>query len=82
MGVPTSQVSYTSATTGRGDHEVHKGPVVALEEKKYSEISLNSQSMVERELFAGGVSCTLFAVFVYFKSVSLFYLKRINLMMS
>jgi hypothetical protein len=30
MGVPTSEVGYTSATTGRGDHEVHKGHVVAL----------------------------------------------------
>jgi hypothetical protein len=34
MGVPTSEVGYTSATIGRGDHEVHKGHVVALEEKK------------------------------------------------
>jgi hypothetical protein len=34
MGVPTSEVGYTSATTGRGDHEVHKGHVVALGEKK------------------------------------------------
>jgi hypothetical protein len=34
MGVPTLEVGYTSATTGRGDHEVHKGHVVALEEKK------------------------------------------------
>jgi hypothetical protein len=33
MGVPTSEVGYTSATTGRGDHEVHKGYVVALGEK-------------------------------------------------
>jgi hypothetical protein len=33
MGVPTSEVGYTSATTGRGDHEVHKGHVVALEGK-------------------------------------------------
>jgi hypothetical protein len=33
MGVPTSEVSYTSATTGRGDHEVQKGHVVALEKK-------------------------------------------------
>jgi hypothetical protein len=33
MGVPTSEVGYTSATTGREDHEVHKGLVVALEEK-------------------------------------------------
>jgi hypothetical protein len=23
MGVPTSEVGYTSATTGRGDHEVY-----------------------------------------------------------
>jgi PII-like signaling protein len=30
MGVPTSEVGYTLATTGRGDHEVHKGHVVAL----------------------------------------------------
>jgi hypothetical protein len=31
MGVPTLEVSYISATTGRGDREVHKGHVVALE---------------------------------------------------
>jgi hypothetical protein len=36
MGVPTSEVGYTSVTTGRGDHEVHKGHVVALETKKNS----------------------------------------------
>jgi hypothetical protein len=30
MGVSTSEVGYTSATTGSGDHEVHKGHVVAL----------------------------------------------------
>jgi hypothetical protein len=34
MGVPTLEVRYTSATTGRGDHEVHKGHVVALEKKE------------------------------------------------
>jgi hypothetical protein len=33
MGVPASEVGYTSATTGRGNHEVHKGHVVALEKK-------------------------------------------------
>jgi hypothetical protein len=33
MGVPTSEVGYTSATTGRGDHEVHNGHEVALEKK-------------------------------------------------
>jgi hypothetical protein len=32
MGVPALEVGYTSATTGRGDHEVHKGHV--LEKKK------------------------------------------------
>jgi hypothetical protein len=30
MGVPTSEVGYTSATTGRGDNEVHKGHLEAL----------------------------------------------------
>jgi hypothetical protein len=33
MGVPTSEVGYTSATTGRGDHEVLKGHVVAMGRK-------------------------------------------------
>jgi hypothetical protein len=28
MGIPTSEVSYTSATTGRENHEVHKEHVV------------------------------------------------------
>jgi hypothetical protein len=31
MSVPTSEVGYTSATTGRKDHEVHKGHVVEME---------------------------------------------------
>jgi hypothetical protein len=30
MGVTTSEVGYTSATIGWGDHEVYKGHVVAL----------------------------------------------------
>jgi hypothetical protein len=33
MGVPTLEVGYTSATNGRGDHVVHKGHVVALDNK-------------------------------------------------
>jgi hypothetical protein len=33
MGVPTSEVGYTSATTGRGDHQVHIGHVMALGKK-------------------------------------------------
>jgi hypothetical protein len=34
MGVPTSEVGYTSATYGRGDKEIHKEHVVALVKKK------------------------------------------------
>jgi 5'(3')-deoxyribonucleotidase len=33
MDVPTSEVGYTSATSGRGHNEVHKGHVVALDKK-------------------------------------------------
>jgi hypothetical protein len=33
MGVPTSEVDYTSATTRRADHVIHTGNVVALEKK-------------------------------------------------
>jgi hypothetical protein len=33
MGVPNSEVGYTSATTGKDEHEVNNGHVVALEEK-------------------------------------------------
>jgi hypothetical protein len=42
MGVPASEVGYTTATTGRGDHEVHKGHVVALE--KITLIYYNARS--------------------------------------
>jgi hypothetical protein len=35
MGVPTLEVGYTLATNGRGDHEVHKGEVVAWGRKNY-----------------------------------------------
>jgi hypothetical protein len=30
MGVPTAEVGYTSATTGREDHKDHKGHVAEL----------------------------------------------------
>jgi hypothetical protein len=33
MGIPISEVGHPSATTGRGDHEVHKGHVVQKEKK-------------------------------------------------
>ena len=39
--------------------------------------------MFELALFAGGVLCTLFVVFLkHFKSFSLFCLKRVNVVMS
>jgi len=34
MGVPSSEVVYTPAMPRREDHEVHKGHVVALGQKK------------------------------------------------
>jgi hypothetical protein len=39
MGVPTSEVGYTSATAGRGDHKVHKEHVVALDKKEKKKFS-------------------------------------------
>jgi hypothetical protein len=33
---PSAERFYTSATTGMGDHEVHKGHVVALEKNSIS----------------------------------------------
>jgi hypothetical protein len=39
MGVPTSEVGYTSATTGRGNHEVQDGHLVALDLKSMVDIS-------------------------------------------
>jgi hypothetical protein len=48
MGVPTSEVGYTSATTGRGDHEVYEGHVVALGKKVWQIIRfLNDTDSVE-----------------------------------
>jgi len=34
MGVPNSEVGYTSAMPRREDHEVHKRHVVAMDQKK------------------------------------------------
>jgi len=33
MGIPTSEVGYIPAMPRREDHEVHKGRVVALDQK-------------------------------------------------
>jgi hypothetical protein len=40
MGFQTLEVGHTSATTGRGDHEVHKGHVVALGGEKNFSLSM------------------------------------------
>jgi hypothetical protein len=44
MGVPNSEIGYTSAAIGRGDHEVHKGHVVPLE-KNYTMHELYNASV-------------------------------------
>jgi hypothetical protein len=51
MGVPTSEVGYTSATTGRGDNEVRKGYVVALAKKNVEGNSSRKQDYVLLSLF-------------------------------
>jgi hypothetical protein len=59
MGVPTSEVGYTSATAGRGDHEVYKGHVVALGKKnKVTYVSINKLTYLLHgaELFLGSKS--------------------------
>jgi hypothetical protein len=43
MGIPTSEVGYTSATTRRGDHEVHDGHVVALENNNIRNLDTNKE---------------------------------------
>jgi hypothetical protein len=47
MGVPASEVGYTSATNGRGDHEVHKEHVVELAQKKFLILILGFKLLVE-----------------------------------
>ena len=42
MGVPTSKVGYTPAMPRREDHEVHKGYVVVLDQKKKNFLCLTS----------------------------------------
>ena len=40
MGVPTSEVGYTSATGRRGDHESSYEHVVALEKVRAAQLSV------------------------------------------
>jgi len=62
MGVPTSEVGYTSAMPRKEDHESPQGHMVALEKiygnrKKTSELSryLRAQSNLVRINFVGEV---------------------------
>jgi hypothetical protein len=50
MGVPTSEVGYTSATAGMGDHEVYKGHVVAVVKNIYSEYLLTMGNKHSRNM--------------------------------
>jgi len=54
MGVPTSEVGYTPAMPRKEDHEVHKGHVVALDQK------INLVNPLNAEL---NPSCPLLALF-------------------
>jgi hypothetical protein len=45
MGVPTSEVGYTSATNGRGHHEVHKGHVAGGKKKKFTAYQASNDSI-------------------------------------
>jgi hypothetical protein len=54
MGVPDLEVGYTSTTTGRGDHEVHKGHVVALGKKIVEDLLLEFSDKL-RHIYPTGV---------------------------
>jgi hypothetical protein len=54
MGVPTSEVGYTSATTERGDHAVHNEHVVA---QKITIITQADIFFVDSESVCYAVNC-------------------------
>jgi hypothetical protein len=51
MDIPASEVGYTSATTGKGDHEAHKGHVVALDKNNKKTFRKCRYSVIIRALF-------------------------------
>jgi hypothetical protein len=57
MGIPGSEVGYTSATTGRGDHGVHKGHAVVLGGKK---------------IYISIIGCTVYFQFITINSLYMF----------
>ena len=65
MGVPTSEVGYTSATVRRGDHESSYEHVVALEEEEEEEKSTHFTVTIFTEITTveshrADVLCTLY----------------------
>jgi hypothetical protein len=54
MGIQTSEVGSISATTGRGDHEVHDGHVVALKKLIEDQIYIYEYSHLLRGLCPSG----------------------------
>jgi hypothetical protein len=66
MGVPTSEVGYTSATTGREDHGDHKGLVVALGKKRRKNLLIEAKinSLAKKKLFMNFIKNYLVIVMV------------------
>jgi hypothetical protein len=51
MGVPASEVGYTSATTGTGEHEVYKGHVVALRGSELKKTGHNQRNNIAERVY-------------------------------
>jgi hypothetical protein len=51
MCILTSEVSYTSATTGRGDHEVYKGHLVVLGKERREREREKKRKTVDGNVF-------------------------------
>jgi hypothetical protein len=80
MGVPTSEVGYTSATTGRGDHEVHKGHVVAMKGDIHvtpitDAPAISRTTDGRRPVYKQHVFCTLLFNFVDYIFLFLYHVK-------
>jgi hypothetical protein len=62
MDVPPLEVGYSSATTGRRGHEVHKGHVVAMEIKYLIEVRLKNHSSIASALFLNWIDTVALTV--------------------
>jgi hypothetical protein len=84
MSVPSSEVSYTSATAGRGDHEVHKGHMVALGGRRegISWISSAACAKFYNSLkFLIYLNCCAFQREIYFQTLHFVKLKWLQTVM-